>query len=199
MASASCFVQNKMCHARYALIRSNCAGQPATHKTRRAQHNILDDVWDYNRPDEDLFASPHMLLCLIMYFKSCPVTHNSEIKWRENRGNEVIARPWLSMCPSHVPVVMNYLLRRWAQWVVGGWEGASVTGTVMTVSGLVSKRRSLIGDITRVAEVSDAWHRSAMRAPPPPLHRIQISRRLPNCSLYLPVQRGVSCCKWLAH
>lgn len=45
-------------------------------------------------------------------------------------------------------------------------RGASVTGTVMTVSGLVSKRHSLIGDLTRVAEVSDAWNCLAMRVEP---------------------------------
>ena len=36
-------------------------------------------------------------------------------------------------------------------------RGASVTGTVMTASGLISKHRSLIGDLTLVAEVSYAW------------------------------------------
>lgn len=45
-------------------------------------------------------------------------------------------------------------------------RGASVTGTVMTVPGLISERRLLIGDLTRVAEVSNAWHCLAMRAGP---------------------------------
>lgn len=43
---------------------------------------------------------------------------------------------------------------------------ASLTGRVMTPPGLISQRCSLIGDLTRVAEVSDAWHCLAVRVGP---------------------------------
>lgn len=61
----------------------------------------------------------------------------------------------------HVPFTCSYAYELFIEVLgtMGGRRvrGASVTGTVMTASGLVSKRHSLIGDLTRVAEVSDAW------------------------------------------
>lgn len=110
--------------------------------------------------------------------------------------HHVKAKPWLSVCPSHVPAHMNYLSRHWAQWVVR----ASLTGRVMTMPGLILERRLLIGDLTWVSDVSQSWHCSAVRicVCEELLHRIQINQQLPNCSLYLPVQCRVSFCKWLA-
>lgn len=66
-------------------------------------------------------------------------------------------------------------------------RSASVTGTVMTLTGLISKCCSLIGDLTRVAEVSDAWHCLAARVGPSfvgLLHWIQIKRRFASCTRY---------------